>query len=99
MKVILNQDVKHLGEEGDVRTSPTATRGTICSPQPRRPHNEIRSRISRAAAPRSTRRRPRSAPTQPVSRRISRPDRDPRDAAGTNGKLYGAVTTRPSRTS
>ncbi len=96
MKVILNQDVKHLGEEGDVKDVANGyarnylfprglavlhTKYSVARFEARRDEIEARKAIKRKDA-------------QSVKERLESTDLVIAMPAGPNGKLYGAVTSQ-----
>ena len=94
MKVILNQDVKHLGEEGDVKTVATGYARNYLFPRNLAlPYNDItvahfESRKDEIAARKQAKRTDATG----LKERLEAFTLELTMSAGPNGKLYGAVT-------
>lgn len=96
MKVILNQDVKHLGEEGDVKDVANGYARNYLFPRNLAvPHNEItlayfESRRAEIEAKKAAKR----ADAAGLKEKLEALTVTLVMPAGTNGKLYGAVTNQ-----
>jgi large subunit ribosomal protein L9 len=94
MKIILNQDVKHLGEEGDVKTVAAGYARNYLFPRNLAlPYNDItvahfESRKDEIAARKQAKRTDASG----LKERLEAFTLELTMSAGPNGKLYGAVT-------
>ena len=95
MKVILNQDVKHLGEEGDVKNVATGYARNYLLPRNLAvPYNEATVMIFEARkAEIEARKEQKRKDSASLKEKLEATTVELIMPAGNNGKLYGAVTT------
>jgi large subunit ribosomal protein L9 len=94
MKVILNQDVKHLGEEGDVKVvAPGYARNYLFPRNLALPHNAMTvAYFEERKEAITARKQAKRTDAEGLKERIEGISLELKMSAGPSGKLYGAVT-------